>query len=147
MHRRDQPDHRHQVGDPVHRAGQRLADHRGVGGEARSKLGRRLTLDPGQVGARQMGEHAALQLTDHQQDDLLDLHVLEILRQRLHRGHGDDQRRELVENPPVVLGEHLEGVIDHHRIQRGGTGHQQRQQQDQQEPRLVMPDVLTPQPT
>ena len=26
QHRGDQPDHRHQIGDPVHRAGQRLAD-------------------------------------------------------------------------------------------------------------------------
>ena len=46
------------------------------------KLGRRLAFQAGQVGAGQVGEHAALQLADHQQHDLLDLDILEILRQR-----------------------------------------------------------------
>ena len=37
-----------------------------------------------------------------------------------------DQGRDLVEDAPVAVGEHLEGVVDHHRIQRRGAGHQQR---------------------
>ena len=66
------------------------------------------------------------------QNDLLDLHVLEILRQRLDRRHRDDQRGKLVENPPVAGGKHLKGVVDHHRIKRRGAGHQQSKHQDHQ---------------
>ena len=134
------------VGDAIHRTGQRLANHRGVGGETRGELRRGLALHPRQVGMREMGEHPGLQRADHQQNNLLDLHVLEVLRQRLDRGHRDDQRGKLVENPPVAGGKHLEGVVDHHRIKRRGAGHQQSEHQDQQQTRLVVADMLAPQP-
>ena len=71
-HRADQADDGDDVGDAVDRAGQRLADDRGVGGEAGGELGRGLALHAGEVGVREVGEHAALQLADHQQHDLLD---------------------------------------------------------------------------
>ena len=146
QHRGDQPDHRDRIGNAVHRAGQRVADDGGIGGEAGGELRRRLPLQPCQVGAREMGEHAALQLADHQQHDLLHLHVLEVLRRRLDRGDGNHQRGNLVQDAPVAVGEHLECVVDHHRIQRGGAGHQAGQHQHQRQARFVMADMLAPQP-
>ena len=58
------------------------------------------------------------------------------------RGDDQHQRRNLVQDPPVAVGEHLECVINHHRVERRGPGHQPGQQQHQQEPRLVVADVL-----
>ena len=93
-----------------------VADDRRVSGESGGKLRRRLAFQPSQIGTREMREHAVLQFADHQQHDLLHLDVLEILRERLDRRDGHDQRRYLIENAAIVFSEHLERVVDHHRI-------------------------------
>ena len=95
--------------------------------------------------AHEMGEHAPLQLADHQQHDLLDLRVLEILRRRLHRGDDDHQDRNLVEDARVAVGEHREGVVDHHRVERRGARHDAGEQQHEQQAAPVVADVLAPQ--
>ena len=91
---------------------------RGVGGEAGGELRRRLALDLGQVGARQVGEHALLQLADHQQHELLDQHGLAVLRRRLGRGDDHHQHRHLVQDALVAGDEHGDRAVDHHRVER-----------------------------
>ena len=119
QHRGHQPDHRDDISHALHRAGERVANDGGIRREPGRKLGRRFTLQPGQVGVNKVREHPPLQFADHQQDHALHLDALEILRRRLDGGNRHHQRRDLVQDARVAAGEHGEGVVDHHRIQCG----------------------------
>jgi hypothetical protein len=146
QHRGDQSDHSHRIGDAIDRAGQRITDDGGVGGETRRKLGRRLALQPGQVGFRQMCKHAALQFANHQQHHLLNLYILEVLCSRLDRRDCQHERGYLIQDPLITIGEHLKRVVYDDRIERGGAGHQGGQYQHQQQTGLMVADMLPPQP-
>ena len=143
-HRPNQPDHRDRVRDPIHRASQGFPDGPRVRREPRGKLGRGLALQPSEVGMRQMREHPDLQGPDHQQHDLLHLHVLKILRRRLQRCHPEHQDRDQIQDRRILRGKHLERAIDHHRIERRHPRHDPGQHQHQQQTRLVVPHMVAP---
>ena len=130
---------------PLTAPGHRLADGGGVGGEACGERGRCLALHPGEVGVRQVGEHAQLQAADGPQHDLLRRHALEVLRERLNGGDGQDQQWHLVEDPGVLVLEHVDRPVDQDRVQRLGAGHEQRGGDHRRQLAPLLGHMLAPQ--
>jgi hypothetical protein len=85
------------AGDPTEQRADRGADQTDVGGEPRGEPGRRLGLQPGQVGADQPLVHGLAQLGLHPVDrPVAELDQLRIARRRdgHHSGHGERDRQQ-----------------------------------------------------